>query len=175
MDLRKPVQATSPDGVQDHVEGIVHLRLVVPDEVWAHLAQPRLHAAVAPLRYRTQNVAQPRNVTLGNGDRESIPGENVAEGQDEIVSDDDGHAVVVDGFDNARTVHLVPRRADAELARLHVLLVRGDSGNFLGQHLVDLHVGMLVFPMLQQHRSHTPVHLPREERQERALVPPRPA
>ena len=169
-DLLKAVETACPDGVQDHVEHIVLLRSVMPDEVLPDFPQPGLHGPVMAGRNPHQNTLQVGDLTLRNGHGESIPVEHIAEGEHKMVRHDHRHAVVVDGLHDARAVDLVPHRTDAIPAQLHVLHVRDVAGDGLREHLVDLHVWVLALPVAQQHGPHSAVHLPREERQVGALV-----
>jgi hypothetical protein len=149
------------------VEEVVLDRPGVPQEVALQALDGVVHRHVPPQRDPLQDLLEVRYVLLGDHHREGAPVQHLAEGQHEVVGDDNGHALVVERLDDAGAVHLVPHGAEAEAAVLHVLDVVHPAGHPAGQQAVHPHVVVLpVAPVPEEHWPDPAVHVAGEEGQD---------
>lgn len=152
--------------MQHHVQCIKRLCWPVQREVPPHGGHSLLQLVVFPGWHRLQDGLDLRDLLHRYLHREPAPVQDVAEGQRVVVGDYDGDAPDLDCLDDPWASHLEPAGAQAELGLAH------ESGVALplGEVLVDLHLAVLVLPVLKESLPDVTVGAASEERQDRPLA-----
>lgn len=101
------MEKVKPNRVKYHMKHVVSPRFRTPQKMSLNHLHVALHLQISPHRNLQQYLLKPWNVLLRYNHRERRPVKHFAERQDEVISDDNGYALVVYCLNDTWTVHFV--------------------------------------------------------------------
>lgn len=152
------IKSPEPHRMKYHVKHIISLGRRVNLEMPPYLRHSPLLPYVLPRRDASEYPLQIWDHPHQNLDQERSPVQDVAEWGHIVVRDQHRHTSHVDSL-HSRARNLVATWANAELALSHHVIVRHASREVP----MDVHVLLLVFPVLEENGPDGPVKPAREE------------